>query len=138
MACPPKWGTYRNGDGRFNYPYGVAVRQKVILSLLALLVPAFKWGTKGSEDDQFYYPHGVAVAGEGNVMVAENWNHRIQVFSCDGTFLIKWGTRGSGIIFSFLSTIFFCLPSSVQQIKTALFRVECLSHGLSRPFYSHR
>ena len=39
-----------------------------------------KWGSKGSEDDQFKWPSGVAFDGDGNVYVADSWNHRIQVF----------------------------------------------------------
>ena len=42
-------------------------------------------------DGQFQEPWGVAVDQEGNVYVADTWNHRIQKFTLDGQFLGKWG-----------------------------------------------
>ncbi len=42
-------------------------------------------------DGQFQEPWGVAVDQEGNVYVADTWNHRIQKFTLDGRFLTKWG-----------------------------------------------
>lgn len=55
---------------------------------------------KGSGDGQFNPINdsgigtgigGVAVDGAGNVYVADTWNHRIQKFGPDGSFLAKWG-----------------------------------------------
>jgi len=40
-----------------------------------------KWGSKGSADGQFSYPCGVAVSS-GLVYVADQNNHRVQVFRC--------------------------------------------------------
>ncbi|HUG14913.1 MAG TPA: NHL repeat-containing protein [Thermomicrobiales bacterium] len=34
---------------------------------------------------------GIAIDGSGNVFVADTWNHRIQVFAADGTYLFGWG-----------------------------------------------
>ena len=41
-------------------------------------------------------PTGIAIDQEGNVYVADTDNHRIQVFSSNGTFISKWGEYGSG------------------------------------------
>ncbi|MCS7222373.1 MAG: TIGR03663 family protein [Anaerolineae bacterium] len=42
-------------------------------------------------DGQFHEPWGVAADAQGNIYVADTWNHRIQKFSPDGRFLKKWG-----------------------------------------------
>ena len=53
------------------------------------------FGTKGSGQGQFMHPYGVAVDGEGNILVADNDNHRIQKFTAEGQFLTAVGTKGS-------------------------------------------
>src|SRR5206468_6934476 len=40
---------------------------------------------------QFNRPAGVAVDGSGNVLVADEFNERIQKFDNGGTFLTTWG-----------------------------------------------
>ncbi len=52
----------------------------------------FKWGAEYN----FNVPIGIAVDGSGNVYVADTYNHRIQVFDGNGTFLRKWGSYGTG------------------------------------------
>ena len=45
-----------------------------------------KWGSQGTGDGQFRDPIGIAVDGSGRVYIADRTNHRVQVFSSDGTF----------------------------------------------------
>jgi tripartite motif-containing protein 71 len=47
-------------------------------------------------DGLYRFPTGIAIDKDGNVYVADSWNDRIQKFSSDGTFITKWGSRGSG------------------------------------------
>jgi DNA-binding beta-propeller fold protein YncE len=53
-------------------------------------------GGKGTEDGQFDSPVGIAVDGNGNVLVADTNNGRIEKFSPNGAFLSTMGTKGSG------------------------------------------
>ncbi len=41
------------------------------------------------------YPCGPAVDSSGNVYVADMYNSRIQKFTSDGRFIVKWGGAGS-------------------------------------------
>lgn len=58
------------------------------------------FGSKGDADGQFNPindegigtgPSGIATDKDGNVYVADTWNHRIQKFDNNGKFLAKWG-----------------------------------------------
>jgi DNA-binding beta-propeller fold protein YncE len=55
-----------------------------------------KWGSYGSSDGKFYCPTGIATDSNGNVYIADHFNHRIQKFSKYGTYLGKWGSAGTG------------------------------------------
>jgi DNA-binding beta-propeller fold protein YncE len=55
---------------------------------------AQSWGSPGQGDGQLQEPWGVAVAPNGDVYVADTWNHRVQRFDSTGKFLGKWGKLG--------------------------------------------
>ncbi len=43
------------------------------------------FGSEGNQNDQPQYPYGIAVDADDNiVVVADRYNHRIQIFSKDG------------------------------------------------------
>lgn len=52
-------------------------------------------------DGQMREPWGIAIGPNGNVYVADTWNHRMLVFDAEGNFLNKWGvfatTNGEAI-----------------------------------------
>jgi uncharacterized protein (TIGR03663 family) len=48
-------------------------------------------------DGQFREPWGIAVSNDGRVYVADTWNHRVQCFDTNGTFLVKWGASGESM-----------------------------------------
>lgn len=59
------------------------------------------WGEYGSQETgegalpgTFNEPWGIAVSPEGEVYVADTWNHRIQKFSPEGNYLTSWGQFG--------------------------------------------
>lgn len=101
-----------NGPGHFDLPRGIARDARgdfFVVDTQNERIQKFdetgKWvssfGSKGSGDGQFAAlnadatgtgPGGVAVDSQGNVYVADTWNHRIQKFSNDGKFLAKWGS----------------------------------------------
>jgi hypothetical protein len=54
-----------------------------------------QWGAEGCGEGQFNCPVGVVVIGE-EVLVAELWNHRVQVFGLGGSYKRQWGGQGDG------------------------------------------
>lgn len=58
------------------------------------------WGTfadaskTAAPGGSFYEPWGVAVGPDGEVFVADTWNHRIQKFTAEGEFITQWGYFG--------------------------------------------
>jgi DNA-binding beta-propeller fold protein YncE len=55
-----------------------------------------KWGSAGSGNGQFSSPYALAVAPNGQVYVADAFNHRVQRFNNTGGYLGQWGSFGTG------------------------------------------
>lgn len=53
-------------------------------------------GAEGETEESvtFNEPWGITVGPEGNVYVADTWNHRVLKFSPEGTLLLSWGQFG--------------------------------------------
>ena len=51
-------------------------------------------GGPGKGPGQFNAPGGVAVADNGDLFVADFYNHRVQHLNADGAFVKQWGTTG--------------------------------------------
>ncbi len=51
-------------------------------------------GSPGKGPGQFNAPGGVAVADNGDLFVADFYNHRVQHLRADGSFVQQWGTTG--------------------------------------------
>ena len=54
-----------------------------------------QFGRVGSLDHQLNRPTGVSIDSDGNIIVADRENKLIKIFSADGQFLHKHGTKGS-------------------------------------------
>ena len=77
-------------------------------------IPVLSFGQKGVSVGMLKQPWGVAVNDRDEIAVTELWNHRISVFSSDGTHLRSFGREGenngkfnqpSGIAFDSLGNI---------------------------------
>ena len=93
-----KLGTPILTIGGMSGPWGVAINQRgeVVVAewgghCVSVFSPSGKklrsFGTHGSGPGQVWYPREVAVDDEGNTLVADSWNHRIQRFTSEGQFL---------------------------------------------------
>ena len=56
--------------------------------------PVLSFGKKGSGDGMFMNPLGVVVSDGDEIVVADQGNHRVQVFDSNGTFLRSFGRQG--------------------------------------------
>jgi DNA-binding beta-propeller fold protein YncE len=58
-----------------------------------------QWGSLGSGNGQFSEPEGIAVDSSNNVYVTDAWygnyDHRVEKFSSNGTYLTQWGSYGT-------------------------------------------
>jgi uncharacterized protein (TIGR03663 family) len=60
------------------------------------LTASSSWGSLGSADGQLNYPKDLDIGSQGNVYVADSYNHRVQVFDAQGRFMRAWGFQGTG------------------------------------------
>lgn len=56
-----------------------------------------EWGTKGSGDGQFNQPGGIIVRANGNIVVADQCNHRLQEFTSTGKHIRTIGGYGAKV-----------------------------------------
>ncbi len=52
------------------------------------------WGTPGKGPGQFHLPHSIAIDDDGNLLVCDRSNKRIQIFTPDGEFIGQWTGMG--------------------------------------------
>jgi len=83
---------------RWLWSHYLAIAATISLPAVNHAAPTFltKWGSVGAGPSQFSTPLGIAIGPGDEVFVSDTNNHRIQVFSPDGTYLRSWGSQGSG------------------------------------------
>ncbi|MEW6104419.1 MAG: NHL repeat-containing protein, partial [bacterium] len=52
------------------------------------------FGQWGTQTGKLWHPYGIDIDNQGNIYVADTYNHRIQKFSPDGNYLLSFGARG--------------------------------------------
>ena len=100
-------GTSIRTTGGLKGPFGIAVNEKnsevVVVEYCLNCVSVFSchgdkilsFGTTGSKNGEFQHPQGVAVDGEGNILVVDGFNHRVQKFTASGEFLAAMSSEDS-------------------------------------------
>ena len=111
QECVREVRIYDNKDGIYNISYFPRVQRTIKLlikvngkhihgSPFAVIVKPFQVkpvlcvGKEGSGEGLLNNPLGVAVTAKDEVVVADNQNHRVQVFDSNGTFLRSFGRQG--------------------------------------------
>lgn len=89
------------------------------------------WGQKGTAKGEFDNPHNVLIDPRGRVLVADRYNHRIQVFNQDGTFQEAWTHLGvpSGLSLYDDRYLYTTDGTAEQVIKTDLSGRELGRYG---------
>ena len=100
-------GSSGNGDGQFNYPWGLTIVGDIlyVTDQNNHRVQKFtttgeyigQFGSNGSGDGQLNSPTGITHDGRGHVIVADLNNHRIQIFQLDGTHVRSISCDGSNV-----------------------------------------
>jgi DNA-binding beta-propeller fold protein YncE len=106
-----KFGSFGSGAEQMNYPVGLAVdpRGNIWINDNNNRVDRWKvgspwpptfssnFGSTGSGNGQFVEPTGIAVNPiNGNLVVPDEGNNRVEVFSEKGEYLSQFGTKGTG------------------------------------------
>ncbi len=95
------------GRGALERPTGIALNRRtdellVVDSRKAAVFRydrvtlAFKgrFGSRGNGEGQFNYPTDLAITSQGEILVVDTLNFRVQLFGPDGSFLRSFGTAG--------------------------------------------
>ncbi len=116
-SMPSEWGEFGEAQGQFNEPWGIAIAadgtvyvadtwNHRIQAFDAEGVPINSWGsfvsTEGGlgQPGVFWGPRGVAIDNNGNLLVTDTGNKRVEVFDPDGGFITQFG--GGGVEAGFL------------------------------------
>jgi len=57
--------------------------------------PKSTFGSKGNENAEFDGPSGITINSNGNIIVCDSFNSRIQIFDSEGKFISSFGSQGN-------------------------------------------
>ena len=77
-----------NGEHVRDSPFSVLVKPFHVK-------PVLSFGKHGTDFGTFKYPLGVAVSNRDEIAVADQGNHRVQIFNSNGDFIRSFGRKGS-------------------------------------------
>ncbi|XP_068738538.1 E3 ubiquitin-protein ligase TRIM71-like [Montipora capricornis] len=77
-----------NGEHVRGSPFEVQVKHRQFR-------PVLSFGQQGSDARMLCKPWGVAVNDKDEIAVSESGNHRVQIFTCNGTHLRSFGKKGN-------------------------------------------
>jgi len=80
--------------GRSHQPQAASASETQLTDYLTKSSTRVKFGRRGADVGCFTWPRGIAVNGDGEIVVADSSNHRIQVFDGHGEFLRQFGQYG--------------------------------------------
>ena len=109
-----EYGSEGTGQGQFCGPAGIAIHSTTNTTVLAVsdcrthpiqkfsyfhsdttITPLAVIGKKGEEDLEFNLPRGLTFTADGNLIVCDSENHRIQIISRSNKFVRAFGEKGS-------------------------------------------
>lgn len=81
-------------SGRGQQPQAASESETQLTNYLTKSSTRVKFGRRGGDVGCFTWPRGIAVNEEGEIVVADSSNHRIQVFDGHGEFVRQFGQYG--------------------------------------------
>ena len=109
-----EYGSEGTAQGQFCGPAGIAIHSTANATVLAVsdcrnhriqkfsyfqsdttITPLAVIGKKGEEDLEFNMPRGLTFTADGNLIVCDSENHRIQIISRSNKFIRAFGEKGS-------------------------------------------
>jgi sugar lactone lactonase YvrE len=100
-VLPNPGGIALDADGNLylsHFP-AASINKDVYPDRVSVVTPEGKlvrqWGQTGAGPGEFNYPGGMAISPGGRLYVADQTNHRVQMFDLAGQFRGEWGRHGT-------------------------------------------
>jgi sugar lactone lactonase YvrE len=126
---------------------GVVLAALAVALAAALPAPAFadigflgKWGAPGSGDGQFTGPKGLTIDSAGDVYVVDGafpTYNRVQKFTSGGTFITKFGNKGSEPDGFYGGGVVAATPSNVYVVDEFNKRIQRYTSTVPPTTYAH-